>query len=198
MTSFSLGESYLRKARARLKILDLLLADEAYGGDRMHRLRHRQPVNALTVVALHPHRSNPERHTVARGRRPVNGSDVTDVTARPATALTVIMALHQRSVELQARQTCHGRGHPVNSSAHRRDQGAGVTKIASHSARYHGPGQPGRRRRPYPEQYRGVWSRLWRARPRDGRLRTVRRAPGETGASTWSRRPGWRSGPVCA
>ena len=48
MTSFSLGESYLRKARARLKVLDLLLADEAYSDV----VREAQEVVELALKAV--------------------------------------------------------------------------------------------------------------------------------------------------
>ena len=47
---------------------------------------------------------------------PVNDSEVSERHRPPATALTVIMALHHRSVEPQTRQACYGRGQPVNDS----------------------------------------------------------------------------------
>ena len=50
------------------------------------------------------------------GDHPVNDSQVTDRDRQPVTALTVIMAVHHRSVEPQARPACYGRGHPVNDS----------------------------------------------------------------------------------
>ena len=53
---------------------------------------------------------------IAWARRTVNDSELTKRDRQPATALTVIMALHHRSVEPQARQACYGRGHPVNDS----------------------------------------------------------------------------------
>ena len=48
MTSFSLGESYLSKARARLKILDLLLAEKAYSDV----VREAQEVVELAMKAM--------------------------------------------------------------------------------------------------------------------------------------------------
>ena len=94
---------------------------------------------------------------VKRGLRPfrpparvaaTEGGDV-EVTANGATALTVIMARHHRSVEPQARQACCGRGHPVKAGslrAHLRRPGeaaagSGVVR--------------GRRRRPRPGQAAG-------------------------------------------
>ena len=56
---------------------------------------------------------------IAWARRTVNDSELTKLTKRdrqPATALTVIMAFHHRSIGPQAKQACSGRGHPVNDS----------------------------------------------------------------------------------
>ena len=92
------------------------------------RLRHRQPATALTVImALHRHPSPQPRHATSIGaarRQRLVG--VTDGHRQPVTALPpswrpmpswhVIMALHHRSVEPQARQACYRRGHPVNDS----------------------------------------------------------------------------------
>ena len=53
---------------------------------------------------------------IAWARRTVNDSELTKRDRQPATALTVVMALHLRSVRPQARQACYGRDHPVNHS----------------------------------------------------------------------------------
>ena len=65
-------------------------------GQGMHRLRHRQPAIALTVVmALHHRSVEPQTRQACSGRgHPVNDSEVTDPDRQPAIALTVMMALH--------------------------------------------------------------------------------------------------------
>ena len=53
---------------------------------------------------------------IAWARRTVNDSELTKRDRQPATALTVVMALHHRSVEPHTRQACYGRDQPVNDS----------------------------------------------------------------------------------
>ena len=50
------------------------------------------------------------------GATTLSTTEVTEHDRPPATALTVVMALHLRSVRPQARQACYGRDHPVNHS----------------------------------------------------------------------------------
>ena len=96
----------------------MVIPTPTLSGGGMHRLRHCQPVTALTVVAALHHRSvEPQARQAYYGRdHPVNDSEVTDRDRQPATALTVVAALHHRSVEPQARQAYYGRDHPVNDS----------------------------------------------------------------------------------
>ena len=58
---------------------------------------------------------------------------------QPATALTVIMAFHHRSVGPQARQACSGRGHPVNDSEVTERHRQPVTALTVIMALHHHP-----------------------------------------------------------
>ena len=92
------------------------------GGDGMHRLRHRQPATALTVVMAFNHRSvGPQTRQACYGRdHPVNDAEVTERHRPLRTALTVVVAHHSRSPNPErctlsrARRPCQQlRSHPI-------------------------------------------------------------------------------------
>ena len=79
---------------------------------------------------------------IAWARRTVNDSELTKRDRQPATALTVIMALHHRSIGPQAKQACSGRGHPVNDSAVTERHRQPVTALTVVMARHHRSVEP--------------------------------------------------------
>ena len=79
---------------------------------------------------------------IAWARRTVNDSELTKRDRQPATALTVIMAFHHRSIGPQAKQACSGRGHPVNDSDVTDRDRQPVTALTVVMARHHRSVEP--------------------------------------------------------